>query len=239
MEAVTGTKALRVEVKDADAGIVEAVFATLNVKDSDWDVTVPGAFENGASALISAYGHKTWAGLLPVGKGTITADDTQALFTGQFFMDTIGGVDTFKTVKATGDLQEWSYGYDALKYSYGEHAGDRVRFLEQLKVHEVSPVMLGAGVGTRTVTAKGAIRFSDECAAVLAAVKTLSARAADVMAKRQEKGKALGQESTDLLGQLQEQLKQLDDVLRAEPDDAQVHDLSREYLRFVQISTAC
>lgn len=236
MEA-TGTKSLRVEVKDAEAGTVEAVFATFNVKDSDWDVTMPGAFENGAAALISAYGHKSWAGLLPVGKGTITATDTEAVFTGQFFMDTIGGQDTFKTVKATGELQEWSYGYDPVRYSYGEHAGERVRFLEQIKVHEVSPVMLGAGVGTRTLSAKGAIRFSDECTAVLAAVKSLSARAADVMAKRQEKGKLLGSESADLLGQLQEQLKALDGVLQAEPEPGDAKAAGQEFLRFVQIST--
>jgi HK97 family phage prohead protease len=230
-----GTKSLgRVTIKDADAGLVECVFSTFNVKDSDWDVTVPGAMEDNAEALISAYGHTTWSGALPVGKGTITSTDTEAVFTGQFWMDTASGRDTFLAVKHAGELQQWSYGYDALKWSYGEHDGERVRFLEQLKVHEVSPVMLGAGVGTRTLAAKGATKFSDEAQAVLAAVQSLSDRAADVMAKRQEKGKALGAESTALLEQLHTQLKRLDDLLKSpeSPDE----DARREFLRFVQLT---
>ena len=228
------TKSLRVEVKDADAGEVTAVFATFNVKDSDWDVTLPGAFEEGAEALLSAYGHQSWSGALPVGKGTISSNGTEAVFTGNFFMDTTAGRDTFLTVKQTGALQEWSYGYDPVKYSYGEHDGERVRFLEQLKVHEVSPVMLGAGVGTRTLAAKGATKFSDEAQAVLAAVQSLSDRAADVMAKRQEKGKALGAESTALLERLHTQLKRLDDLLKSpeSPDE----DAHRQFLRFVQLT---
>lgn len=228
------TKSLRVEVKDADAGEVTAVFATFGVKDSDWDVTLPGAFEESAPALISAYGHQSWSGALPVGKGTISSTGTEAVFTGQFFMDTTAGRDTFLTVKQTGELQEWSYGYDPVKFSYGEHDGERVRFLEQLKVHEVSPVMLGAGVGTRTLAAKGATKFSDEAHAVLAAVQSLSDRAADVMAKRQEKGKALGAESTALLEQLHTQLKRLDELLK-NPESPGEH-AHREFLRFVQLT---
>lgn len=234
------TKSLTMRVKDADAGVVEAVFATLNVKDSDWDVTVPGAFENGAEVLISAYGHKSWSGELPVGMGTIESDEKEAVFTGNFWLDTLGGGDTFKVVKRSGKLQEWSYGYDAVKYSYGEHEGDRVRFLEQIKVHEVSPVMRGAGVGTRTLSAKSGLKFSDEAEAVLTAVQELTDRAADVMAKRQEKnGKSLGVASAELMTQVHDAVKRLDEVLRAEApaktdSDA---DLQHECLRFLRFTS--
>lgn len=230
------TKSLRVEVKDADdSGEVTAVFSTFNVKDSDSDVTLPGAFEDGAPALISAYGHASWGGFLPVGKGTISSTKTEAVFTGQFFMDTTHGLDTFRTVKQTGALQEWSYGYDAVEYSFGDHDGERVRFLNKLKVHEVSPVLLGAGVGTRTLSAKTAgLKFSDEATAVLAAVKALADRAADVMAKRLEKGKALGADSAALLEQVSAELKRFEDVLRTpEPDVDQVADVRHELLRFL------
>jgi hypothetical protein len=47
-------------------------------------------------------------------------------------------------------LQEWSYSFDILDASFGEFEGKQVRFLRKLKVHEVSPVMLGAGIGTHT-----------------------------------------------------------------------------------------
>lgn len=150
------TKGLRVEIKDEAKGLVKAVFATFNTIDSHKDVTPPGAFEDGAEMPISAYGHASWDGALPVGKGTIRQTSEEAVFEGQFFMDTQMGADTFKTVKQLGALGQWSYGYDAVDYSFGEFDGEKVRFLNKLRVHEVSPVLLGAGVNTRTLSAKSA-----------------------------------------------------------------------------------
>src|SRR5687768_23717 len=140
-----------VEIKDADKGEVTAVFATLGVIDSDGDVTVKGAFDNGAKVRISAYGHTSWNGALPVGKGSIREVGDEAILEGRFFLDTPAGADTFKVVKELGvdGLQEWSYGYDPVEFSFGEFEEQQVRYLNKLKVHEVSPVLLGAGVGTR------------------------------------------------------------------------------------------
>lgn len=146
----------RVEVKDAERGEVTCVFAKLGVVDHDGDVTLPGAFEDGAEVRISAYGHNSWMGELPVGKGKIRVVGDEALCDAQFFMDTSHGRDTFLVVKEMGPLQEWSYGYDPLEYSFGDQDGQQVRFLKKQLVHEVSPVLLGAGLGTRTVSAKSA-----------------------------------------------------------------------------------
>lgn len=148
----------RVEIKDADRGEVDVVFSTLNVIDSDGDVTPPGAFEEGAPVRISAYGHTSWSGILPVGKGAIRTVGNEGIMSGRFFMDTTSGRDTFLVVKELGEMQEWSYGYDPVEFSFGEQDGQRVRFLNKLKVHEVSPVLLGAGVGTRTLAAKAATK---------------------------------------------------------------------------------
>lgn len=150
------TKSLRVEIKDEAKGLVKAVFSTFNVIDSDRDVTPPGAFEDGAPVVISQYGHTSWEGELPVGKGTIRQTSKEAIFEGQFFMNTDHGKNAFLTVKELSDagLQEWSYGFDAIDYSFGEFEGQKVRFLNKLKVFEVSPVLRGAGVGTRTLSAK-------------------------------------------------------------------------------------
>ena len=139
------TKGLRVEIKDEAKGLVKAVFATFNKIDSHGDVTLPGAFEDGAEVPISSYGHTSWDGALPVGKGTIRQTQKEAIFEGQFFLDTAAGRDTFITVKELGSLGQWSYGYDAVEYSFGEHDGQHVRFLAKQKTHEVSPVLLGAG----------------------------------------------------------------------------------------------
>jgi HK97 family phage prohead protease len=148
-------KNVQMRIKAAgDDGSFVATFATLNVIDKDRDVTLPGAFEDGAPVRISAWGHN-W-GALPVGKGVIHADDERAWVEGQFFLDTAHGKDTYLTVKALGDLQEWSYGYDILDAAPGQVEGQDVQLLRGLKVHEVSPVLIGAGVDTRTDQIKSA-----------------------------------------------------------------------------------
>jgi hypothetical protein len=145
------------EIKDADKGLVTAVFSTMGVVDHDGDYTREDAFTDGAPVSISAYGHGSWDGELPVGKGVIRVKGKKAILDGQFFMDTTHGRDTFLTVKelAADGLGEWSYGFDINKYSFGEENKQPVRYLESVTVHEVSPVLLGAGIGTRTLSTKG------------------------------------------------------------------------------------
>lgn len=149
---------VQVKIGDESKGEVEAVFSTLNVVDKDGDVTLPGAFGE-QEVLISAYNHQSWSGALPVGKGTISETSTEAIMKGNFFMDIAGARDTFLTVKALGPKGQWSYGYDVLERSDGmwppdDENGKQVQFLKKLKVHETSPVILGAGVNTRTLSAK-------------------------------------------------------------------------------------
>jgi HK97 family phage prohead protease len=232
------TKALAgVRIKNADKGEVEAVFASYNVEDKDGDVTLPGAFVDGAPVRISAYQHKTWDGLLPVGRGVIRVNGDDAVLDGRFFLNTTAGRDTFEVVKEMGDLQEWSYGYDALDTYRGEHKGRNVRFLPRQVVHEVSPVMIGAGNTTRTLAVKSGLRYADEASAVVAAVSALVDRTADVLAKRSEKGKGLGEDSLALLAEVETQIKRLGDLLvSADPSDGD--DLTREYLRFLSITSA-
>jgi HK97 family phage prohead protease len=163
---------LNVSVKDVEQGLVEAVIATFNVKDHDGDWTLPGAFEDGAEVRISAYGHRSWFGELPVGKGTIRTTDQDARLIGQFFLDTEHGRQTFLTIKHLGALQEWSYGFDVVET--GEVTEELrqlgvVRVLKRVKVHEVSPVLLGAGIATRTIAVKQ--RDSDDCALRHAALR--------------------------------------------------------------------
>lgn len=154
---VMGHKDLqRLDVKDAEKGIVSAVFSTFNVKDSDGDVTLPGAFDEGAPVVISSYNHTSWGGARPVGKGTIRATKSEAILDGQFFMDTADGRETFAVVKglAASGLGEWSYGFEVLDAEAGVYEGEDVMFLKRLKVFEVSPVLRGAGVNTRTLAVK-------------------------------------------------------------------------------------
>lgn len=146
-----------VQIKDADKGTIECVFATTGVKDHDGDFTLPGAFEVGAEVIISAYGHKSWMGVLPVGQGVIRVEKDKAILDGEFFIDTPNGAETFGVIKRLGRKQEWSYGFDVLET--GELTEDMRqkgvwRVLKKLKVYEVSPVLVGAGVDTMTLSAK-------------------------------------------------------------------------------------
>src|SRR3990170_517626 len=138
--------------QEGDQGLVTAVFATLNVIDEDGDVTLPGAFGS-QEVKLAAWGHD-W-GSLPVGRGSIREEGDKALFDGQFFLDTEAGREHFTTIKHLAELQEWSYGFKILERAEGEHEGRPVRFLKRMKVWEVSPVMVGAGVDTMTVDIKG------------------------------------------------------------------------------------
>lgn len=144
-----------IELKaDGKEGSFTAVFSRFDVIDHDGDVTRRGAFEDGQRVRIAYWGHR-WQDL-PVGKGVIHADEEKAWVDGEFFLDTQVGRDTYQTVKNLEDLQEWSYGFDVVKSSFGKQGDQDVRFLETLVVHEVSPVMLGAGIGTGTVAIKSA-----------------------------------------------------------------------------------
>ena len=208
------TKHLEVKIDDESEGKVSAVFATFGVKDSDGDVTIPGAFVENAPVRISAFNHQSWEKALPVGKGIIRTTDQEAILEGQFFLQTTAGRETFEVVKELGSLGEWSYGFDILESEPGTHDGEPVQFLKALDVHEVSPVILGAGVNTRTLVAKRKQqRFSDHAVSVLTDVQDLNDRAAEVKAKRQEKGKSIGAESKDLLSQLEPELKRLAEIL--------------------------
>jgi|GEM_PF-5043577 len=135
-----------------EPGEFEAVFATLNVIDHDGDVTLPGAFTDGEAVKIAAWGHN-W-GTLPVGCGEIHEAGDDAIVQGKFFLQTAAGKEHYETVKALGDLQEWSYGFSVDDWEDGEFEGQEVTFLKKLEVFEVSPVMLGAGIGTHTTDIK-------------------------------------------------------------------------------------
>lgn len=148
-----GTMQLKAE-GEGEPGEFSAVFATLNVIDQDDEVTLPGVFAEGQKVRIAAWGHG-WD-QLPVGRGVISERDNEALFEGKFFLDTSAGLDHYKTVRNLAELQEWSYGFRVLESKQGMYEGKPVTFLTKLKVIEVSPVMQGAGIDTRTLAIKSA-----------------------------------------------------------------------------------
>ena len=160
-----------------DRGKIKLVFGTMGVIDHDGDVTLPGAIGEAQKTRMSAYNHSSWGAAKPVGRGVIYESEKDMVYEGGFFMKTIDGLDTYETVKAMGDLQEYSYGFDILKASFGKFEDKEVRFLEELKIYEVSPVLLGAGIDTRTLAVKGQGGSSEEEDVHARAVRLYSAAA--------------------------------------------------------------
>ena len=154
----------RVEIKDADRGMFTAVIATFDRIDADGDVVRRSAFTEGEDVVVSAYGHQSWSGVLPVGHATIRTTSAEALADGQFLMSTTGGRETFEVVKSLAErgLGEWSWGFDVEAEERGTLDQQPVRFLNRVKTFEVSPVLRGAGVGTRTLAVKSGIGSPEE-----------------------------------------------------------------------------
>jgi hypothetical protein len=133
-------------------GVASAIIATFGVVDKDGDVTLPGAFTDGAEVVVSQYNHSSQIGTsLPVGKGRIRTTAAEAIVDVQFNMLTQAGRETFEVVRDLGAIGEWSYGYKVVNAEMGNFGGQRVQFLKALQVFEVSPVLRGAGINTGTV----------------------------------------------------------------------------------------
>jgi HK97 family phage prohead protease len=154
------TKALgALEIKSEEKGEVEAVIATLNVVDKDGDIIRPGAIADGSKVSMSSYGHDAMYGGAPVGKGTLSVDGNRVIFKGRMFLATDRGRETFETLKEMGADQQWSFGFRIRGYEVpsdeDRKQGARM-ILTKLEAFEVSPVIVGAGRGTRTLAMKSA-----------------------------------------------------------------------------------
>lgn len=137
-----------------DDGSFEAVIATLNEVDSDGDVIVPGAFGNATISIVPAHDHKS----VPLGKAKMQDRKNLAVAVGQFNLKIAAARDWHAALKfdlaRPPAVQEWSFGFRVLDEGEDMRNGQRVRVLKKMDVLEISPVLRGAGVNTRTLTVK-------------------------------------------------------------------------------------
>ena len=158
------SKNIDIELKD-DSGQVEAVFSIFNSLDSDGDVVMPGAVKSGFKndQVPMVWSHK-WD--MPIGKGTINQDKDKAVFKGEFFMDTESGKEAYNLVKNMGDMQQWSFGYKVNDSEFAKADGQDsdARYLKDLTVYEVSPVLVGANQDTYTLAIKSNTELLKEIA---------------------------------------------------------------------------
>jgi len=183
------------EMALTETGTVKAVFATLGVVDHDGDIIMPGSIVNGQKVRLSAYNHKSWGDAMPVGKGMISEIGNELIFDGQFFMDIQAAADTYKTVKNLDDLGEWSFGFDVIEkeYSIDPTNGIENRRIKKMSVYEVSPVLLGAGIATRTLDMKAigaeSTTYQEHAETLLAAIGDFVKRSQSIADLRAGKGK--------------------------------------------------
>lgn len=150
------------ELKDlslGDSGTFRAIFATLNVIDHDGDLTLPGAFGK-QDVIVSQYNHGSWGNgvdALPIGVGKIFEDGEDAIVEGEFNLENEAAKATYQTIKYLHEkqrTQEWSYALPEIEWEMRQIDGRDIRVLKKIKVPEVSPVLMGAGIGTRLLSIK-------------------------------------------------------------------------------------
>lgn len=183
-------KGFSAEIKDlTDKGAGEAVFSTLSVVDKDEDFTEPGAFGSQTAKLAGAH---DW-GAPTIGLAAIEERGSDAVAKFQFNLDMPSAKEWHQSVKFNADnglTQEWSYGFDILEAGEREINGKRVRVLKSLHVHEVSPVMQGAGIGTRTLEVKaGGLPLGEEFARLIELIEAFQERAKSLTDLRTTQGK--------------------------------------------------
>jgi Caudovirus prohead serine protease len=197
------------DLKLTEEGEITLAFTQLSVIDKGGDVGMPGSIPT-KDVPMSAYGHTSWDGALPPGRGSIREADGWGIFTGSFFMDTTHGRDTFHTVKALADLQEWSYGYLA-ETRLGQFEGRDVRFLDKQDIFEVSPVLRGMGQGTHVMAIKGggpddSLPYAEHVAWILGQWKAFNDRTADRADLRTKEGRTLSGTTLDQLAAILDQI---------------------------------
>jgi hypothetical protein len=221
-------KPISARVKElSDAGEGSAVIATLNVVDKDDDVTLPGAF--GAQVAQVIPGHD-WQHV-PIGNTRIREVGNDVLADFRLNMGVAAAKDWHAALKfdlkSGANLQEWSYGFSILDSSQGQHEGRQVRFLKALKVYEISPVLRGAGEGTRTLAMKGR-QFAEQIEAVTADVRDVIRRAEQLKELRSEEGRKLSPERVAQLKALSQEIGAFlklceaaaNEAVKSEPDAA-------------------
>lgn len=210
-------KSFQVDVKSMTEeklakGIVSVVFATMGVWDKDGDMAMPGFYGEQDVVMVPAH---DWSHV-PIGKGKTRESENMAIADIQMNLDIPAAKDWLSAIKFDMKVgkptMEYSYGFKIMDGGsrMGEALGRTGRILTPRedgtpgsKIWEVSPVMVGAGEKTRTLTAKAAGNtFVDESQAVLDAADGLVERAKALAALREKEGRELSAPNRERLSAL-------------------------------------
>ena len=198
-------------------GFGEAVIATLNVIDKDNDITMKGAFGEGQTVkMIPAH---DW-GHIPLGKATIHEVGEEVIARFQLNLDIEAAREWHSALlfdlKEGDAIQEWSYGFSIIDSEQRTEGTDtRVRVLKKLKVHEISPVIVGAGEGTRTLSIKNEKHggtLAEHLSDTIQEVEQVIERCEEVKALRVKDGRDLSDDRREQLKTVALMLSDLDEI---------------------------
>lgn len=183
------------------SGEFSVAFSPTDVVDLDGDIVRRSAIPDGLK-LPLMQAHMQYEP--PVGIGTVSHSSTHAILTGNF-IDSSKGRDARETLKATADIQEFSWGFSIKESNIIDVEGKQVREITQTLPHEVSIVLRGAAgpgrTGVLAVKEDGGLSFAAEAETVRAAVLAFKGRAAALAALREGDGREL---SASIKSQLRE-----------------------------------
>lgn len=212
--------AASVDMKKLDAGELEVVFATMGLWDKDGDWTEPGFF--GQQHIVMLPTHD-WSHV-PLGKGVTREEGNLAIVSAKMNLELKAAQDWLSAIKFDlkhgKPLQQYSYGFKVLDGGamQGERTGRTGRILKPLedmqpgcKIWEFSPVLVGAGEGTRTLSAKGhepqaGKTFAEEVQHVADSVSGLVSRAKSLADLREKDGRELSAPNKERLAALADSL---------------------------------
>lgn len=125
---------------DPKTGIFEGYASTFNNIDDGGDVVLPGAFKKTLAermGRVKVCWQHDWK--QPIGKPVEMREDEHGLYVKALISDTSLGRDV-RTLMKDGVVNELSIGYDVIKDSWNEVAGQPVRALHEIRLYEFSPV---------------------------------------------------------------------------------------------------
>jgi HK97 family phage prohead protease len=130
-----------------------ARLAKIGTLDLDGDILVPGLLRASPShvSCLGAHNHAA----VPIGKAAIT-EVGEYLMADITFNDSSPGEDWWRALQHDFEtpprVQEFSFGFRVIEQEDSRLEGQRVRFLKAIRLHEVSPVVLGASIDSGMVS---------------------------------------------------------------------------------------
>ncbi|MFJ9440339.1 HK97 family phage prohead protease [Kitasatospora sp. NPDC101235] len=143
--------------QEGSQGRVTALVSVFGNEDSVGDVVMPGAFTKTLADWASTgdtipvlWSHRMDDPNMVVGHVVKAMETTEGLqIEAQLDLDSANGAQVYRLLKGRR-IKNWSFAYDIEAGGYGEMDGRPVYELRQLKLHEVSPCIVGANQETRT-----------------------------------------------------------------------------------------